>query len=309
MVLRHHLRGSGVHLACWGVLRCRGGLLLYELLRRLAGLRLALHRCACRGSGPRLLIGWLLPAPLSRCTRWRGGRLELLLLLHRLLCLELLLLDRCLLRLELLGWLRLELLLLLNCTAVGPRLLDWCACRGLAGEATLRLTAKATSRSAEAARRGTEATGCRGATLHLFIDVLVLLDFVLVFILAGAVFADSHFHLHWLAMQFFRAADLQLADSVAQGGQLLVRDFLRGRVRVLDVEVGEQFAACILAVQDVEATFQVRAVACLGWVDGAFVHCHVIPACRNGLYAGVGCYVCCVKIELCHGFKLLRFWK
>ncbi|QDB70917.1 hypothetical protein [Pseudomonas virus PBPA162] len=103
------------------------------------------------------------------------------------------------------------------------------------------------------------------------------------------------------AVQLLAILDLQNADGVCQGAELLERDFLRGGVVVLDVEPGEHFpTGVLLRLQNGEGSCQAGAAA-LRSFDVGFGNLSDNPASGDRVDdAGVGGYGLSVEVELCH---------
>ena len=118
--------------------------------------------------------------------------------------------------------------------------------------------------------------------LHNFVDVLPRGDLVGGFVLTIGR-TELHLDLQRDVVQLSAVLALDHAGRVADCGQLLVTNFLCGRVGVAQVQTAIDLLTLHRASDDVVAEFQIRTVAVVGRFHFAGVNDDVIPTCWNGV--------------------------
>jgi isocitrate dehydrogenase kinase/phosphatase len=94
--------------------------------------------------------------------------------------------------------------------------------------------------------------------IDLLVDVLKRTDFVGRFIVTRSR-TNLHFNLQRAAVKLLAVLDLHNASRMTNCGQLLVSNFLSHWIAVAKVQSCEDFAVCVLTIQDGKAELKVSA--------------------------------------------------
>lgn len=82
-------------------------------------------------------------------------------------------------------------------------------------------------------------------------------------------------------MELGAVLDLENTNSVTNGGELFVADFLSSRICIAEVQTTINLFACVSAINDVVADFQIVARTILGGLQFGLVDDGIVPTGRN----------------------------
>lgn len=135
--------------------------------------------------------------------------------------------------------------------------------------------------------------------MNNFVDVLPGHDFVAGFVFTGGS-AKLDLDLQRDVVELGAVLDLENTNSMTNGGELFVADFLSSRICIAEVQTTINLLACMGAVNNVVADFQVIACLILCELQLGLIDDRVVPTGGNWiLYATIWGDLRGIKIKNC----------